>query len=141
MKRRILNFYRRRVPLWVKRMIPEAVIAQGAGLAYRLTPHPDLAFFHARHLVRRGRGLRAGQIYHRGAGAEADTPLSDPLFECSAAPAAPEGPTPRIATLATAQFHLEFSYMGLKVLALTKTPAEALSIEIDDMPLRRSRLT
>lgn len=141
MKRRLLNFYRRRVPLWVKRMIPDAVIAQGAGLAYRVTPHPDLAFFHARHLVRRGRALRAGQIYHRGAGAVPGAPLVDPLFDCSVAPATPEGPTPRIATLATAQFHLEFSYMGLKVLALTKTPAEALVIEVDGIPLRRSRLT
>ncbi|MEB8386331.1 hypothetical protein OO012_03740 [Rhodobacteraceae bacterium KMM 6894] len=141
MKRRLLNFYRRRVPLWVKRLVPESAIGLGAGVLNRVHPHPDLVFQHARYLVRRGRAVRAGAIYHRGKGIEPGQALIDPLFHCTMEPATPEEESPRVATLKTAQFHLEFSYSGLKVLALSETPADALMIEVDGIALRRSHLT
>ncbi|MCZ4352448.1 hypothetical protein O4H61_07960 [Roseovarius aestuarii] len=141
MKRRLLNFYRRRMPLFLKRLVPEMVIGLGAGVLNRVHPHPDLVFQHARYLVRHGKAHRAGALYHRGKGVQPGQPLVDPLFHCSMAPAAKNGDAPRVATLKTAQFHLEFSYMGLKVLALSETPADALVIEVDGIALRRNRLT
>lgn len=138
MKRRILNFYRHQVPVLVKRAIPDAVMAYVSGVAYRIIPHPDLAFYHARYLSRNGHGQKAAHIY----GGDSAGSLIDPLFECHAKSAKSDAAN---LSITSGNFIVEFSYAGIKVVG--KLPAnpdadlDRIDIFLDDQLLRSESLT
>lgn len=151
LKRRVLNFYARHVPERVKEAVPPGFVANMAGLIFRWYPHPDLAFQHARHLTRQGKGAEAARLYSDVlspglTGSPADSgPLNDPLFDCRSSLLAPD-PLFSDKVLKSGCFHVEYSYSGLKVLGKISVKAgdpvaERLDLLLDDVVLRSDRLS
>ena len=148
MKRSLLRAYRYWIPQPIKDVLAAHVIGPVAGLAWRLAPHPDLGFLHARHLVARGQGARAATLYARAIGGVAPTAIDDPLFACRVASAGRAAAPARGAPV-SGRFSAEFGYFGLKITAALRAAPGAdpaslprhLDILLDDHLLRSERLS
>lgn len=113
--------------------LPEWLRAEAAGLAFRVTRHPDLCFAHARSLVARGKHARAARLYADG------TPVVDPLFDAHARPVCPEPGPPR----AQGVFRVQVGYLGLRLsgeVRATPPCPERLDLVLDGMVLRTEKL-
>lgn len=137
MKRRLLKFYRQKIPYSVKNAVPEAISAHVAGGMYRLYSHPDLAFYHARYLSKIGKGHKAAKRYMQVKSGV----INDPLFKCSfkAACNAPNVP------VISGQYHVAFCYAGIKVIGVLQDTdmqhIDRVDIYLDDQLLRSEQLT
>lgn len=137
MKRRLINFYRHQVPEAIKQAIPDSFLAYATGKLYQRYPHPDLGFYHARHLSRIGQGDKAAQIYDQ---TKTGT-VFDPLFDCHTIAVQPL----QYPTESAGPFYLEFCYSGIKIVGnipenQAPTPQQ-VDIYLDDQLLRSERLT
>lgn len=148
MKRSLLRAYRFWVPQRIKDLLAANVLGPVAGLAWRFSPHPDLGFLHARHLVARGKGSQAAALYARAVPGARRDGIDDPLFSCRIEGAGTPPPADRPPAL-RGRFALEFGYFGLKVTATLQALAGTdsaslprhLDILLDDRILRSENLT
>lgn len=129
MRRRFFDFYHRRFAGLVARL-PEGLRAEGAGLLYRITRHPDFGFSHARILIRKGRAGPAARVY--GAGPD------DPLFAAHLAPCGDKG-------TARGVFQAQMGYLGLRLSGELRhdgpgAPPTRVALELDGTVLRHETL-
>ena len=148
MKRSLLRAYRYWVPQRIKDVLANSLMGPVAGLVWRVAPHPDLGFLHARHLAARGKGARAAALYARRVGGGTPDGIDDPLFACRIEASDTPGRQGRAAGT-MGRFALEFGYFGLKVTASLQAAASMdparlpghLDILLDGRVLRSERLT